>query len=304
MSRRKSVSKQKIVLYGVTGMLGTRFFQLPPQQFKIIAPPHSHLDLTDRKKVLEHLSDIRPDRIVYAAGITKVDYAQNHPKESFLLNHEIPAFIAERSANMKIPLTYISTDAVFNGQSTKSYKENDKTDPLSVYGKSKLKGENAVLSSSSGNTVVRTIMIYSSNFSSKKDFARTALESLKNNLPFEGIVDQFVNPTFVDDIVKAIEALIKKEAKGIYHVAARDFTTNYGFVEKIADLFKLNKSLISKVTFDEFFKGKPAPRARYCVLSTTKFQKEFGNGIIHSIDQSLRLFKNQLQKVEPLPIDV
>lgn len=286
-------------------MLGSRIGQLLSKKFKIVAPPHSHLDLTNKKKVWQNITDVLPDQIVYAAGITKVDTAQTHPREAFRVNAKAPGIIAQKAAQLNIPFHYISTDAVFDGkQKNRPYKENDKTNPLSVYGKSKLLGEKATLTASPRNSVIRTIMIYSAFYPHKKDFARLTYETLKSKEEFLGIVDQVINPTFVDDLVCAIEAILIKKKSGIYHVAARDYTTNYGFVTKIAKAFKLDKHKIAKQSFADFMKGKKAPRARYCHLDTSKFQKEIDKNILKTIDQSINVFKRQIEKQGPSPVSL
>lgn len=296
------IIKEKILVYGITGMLGSRIRQMLSSKFNIIAPTHKQLDLTNTKKVLEHLNGVKPDQIVYAAGLTKIDDAQKYPDSADLLNFKVIAAIAKEALKLKIPVHYISTDAVFDGtQKGHLYKESDKPNPLSVYGKSKLKGERIVLSCSKNNSVIRTIMVYSSNYAYKSDFVRLAYERLKNKKKIEGIEDQTLNPTFVDDLVYAISLILKNHAKGIYHVAAKDFTTNFGFLIKLAEVFKFDKSLITKVKFKDFFKNKIAPRTQYSVLDTAKFQKSFGEDSLKTIDESLEVFKKQISTKEELP---
>lgn len=300
-----STIKQKILVYGITGMTGTRIFQLLSDKFKIFGPPHSHLDITSKKKVQQNIKDVLPDQIVYTAGMTKVDEAQQNKKLAYLLNADSAGYIAQSAASLGIPMHYISTDAVFDGiQKKRPYREIDKTNPVSVYGKSKLKGEKIVLSASIRNSVIRTIMIYSSDFPHRKDFTRFAYESLKNNNKFTAITDQIINPTFVDDLVNAISAILEKRASGIYHVAATDYLSNYDFVKKIAKLFILDSKLIIKTNFRDFFKDKPAPRTQYCWLDTGKFQKEFGKDILQKTDESLSIFKKQIEKLDDQPIDL
>lgn len=306
MSKSKTTSpeKQKILVYGITGLLGSRIKDLLSEKYKIIAPPHSHLNLRNIKEVEKNIKDTMPHQIVYAAGLTKVDYCQLHKKEAFDLNYKAVKSIAQEADIFKIPVHYISTDAVFDGKKVqKPYRENDKTNPISVYGKSKLAGEKAVLEASSKNSVIRTIMLYSSSFPHKKDFARLAYDSLKNGEKFVAIEDQVINPTLVDDLVYSIDKILEKKAKGIYHVAATTYTTNYGFAQKIAKAFGFNKNLIVKEKFNVFFKDKPAPRAKFCWLDTTKFKKEFGNNILHNLDESIEIFKKQIEKIGASPLD-
>lgn len=300
-----STIRQKILVYGITGMTGSRISQLLSDKFKIVGPPHSHLDITNKKKVQLNLRDILPDQIIYVAGMTKVDEAQQNKKLAFLLNAEVPGYIAQIAASLRIPMHYISTDAVFDGtQKKRPYIEVDKTNPLSIYGKSKLKGEKNVLSASYENSVIRTIMIYTADFPHRKDFARFAYESLKNKNQFAAITDQIINPTFVDDLVNAISHILEKRANGIYHVAATDYLSNYEFVKKIAKKFNMETKLINKISFYDFFKNKPAPRTQYCWLDTSKFQKDFGKNILKKTDESLSVFKRQIRSLDEQPIDL
>lgn len=295
----------KVIVYGVTGMTGSRIHYLLKKRFKLIVLPHTHLDLTNKKAVHEHIDEVLPNYVIYAAGLTKVDIAQNNPKLAYSLNYQAALDICRKSAKKNIPVIYISTDAVFDGGKSKNpYSEKDRTNPISVYGKSKLAGEKAVLKSSGNNVIVRSIMTYCANYPHKMDFARLAYKTLKSGERFTGITDQIINPTFLDDLVFAVAEIIENRKIGIYHVAALDYTSNYGFVEKIAKVFNFDRELIDKVTFDEFFNDKPAPRTKYCWLSTAKFQKHFRKKILHSLDEGLAIFKKQIAGIEPEPISL
>lgn len=305
VKEKNTTKRQKILVYGVTGMTGSRVSELLKNQFIIVGPPHFQLDLTNKKMVQKNIRDVQPDQILYLAGITKVDEAELDPKKTFLLNTEAVRFAAEQAAKSNIPFHFVSTDAVFNGELKKrGYKETDRTNPISVYGKSKLAGEKITLSLSKRNSVIRTIMIYSPNYPHKKDFAKFAYESLKYGKQFSGIIDQVVSPTYVDDLVYSIAAILEKRSRGIYHIASVDFTTNYQFLKKIAKVFKLNEKLITKTTFEEFFKDKPAPRQQYSRLSTEKFRKEFGEKILRTINQGIKNFKKQIIKLDDQPVDI
>ncbi len=302
---KNASERQKILVYGITGMTGARVSELLKSQFKIIGPPHFQLDLTNKKMVQKNIKDVQPDQILYLAGITKVDEAELNQKKTFILNAQAVRYTAEQAAKFNIPFHYVSTDAVFDGRLKKrAYRENDETNPISIYGKSKLVGEKITLSCSKINSVLRTIMIYSPNYPHKKDFAKFAYESLKYGKQFSGIIDQVISPTYVDDLVYSIAKILKKRSRGIYHVASVDFTTNYEFLRKIAKAFKLDEKLITKTTFEEFFKDKPAPRQQYSRLSTEKFRKEFGDKILHTINQGINNFKKQIMKLEDQPVDI
>lgn len=302
---KKSSSRQKILVYGISGMTGARLSELLRKKFKIVGPPHWHLDLTNKKAVENNIEDVMPDQIIYLAGITKIEDAQKNKKLAFLLNAEAVKFAAKKASKLNIPFHYISTDAVFNGEiERKSYKETDKTNPISVYGKSKLEGENITLSLSKDNSVIRTIMIYSPHFHPKKDFARFAYESLKYKKKFAGITNQIFSPTYLDDLINGISAVLENRATGIYHVASIDYISNYDFLRKIAKAFKFDEKLIEQITFEEFFKDKPAPRQQFSQLSTEKFTKKFGRNILHSVDYGINQFKKEIQKLDTQPVDI
>lgn len=287
--------KLKILVFGGSGLVGSRIRQLLGIKYKIIAPSHLQVDITNKEKTKQIIKETKPDYIIYAAGLTSVDKAENYPKIAFSLNAKVPAFIAKYAASIGIPVLYFSTDAVFDGtKSNRPYVESDKPHPLSRYGKSKLLGEQQVLYASKKNCIARIIMVYSHDFTKKKLFVQIALDALKKGEKIFGVIDQVVNPVYVDDIVAAVDLLIKSKSYGIYHLGATDYVTNYEFVKRMAKIFNLNEGLVEKISFDEFFKGKPSPRTKFCWLDTSKFRKKFGNNILHSTYEGISLFKKNL----------
>lgn len=282
----------KILLFGGSGLIGSRLIELLESEYNIVAPSHHQLDLTDRSKVEHFIQTLEPGYIIYAAGLTSVDIAEQDPKLAYLLNAQTPAFIAKKAASFDIPMLYFSTDAVFDGSKSSSpYLENENTNPLSEYGKSKLLGEQMVIDASSRNCIVRIIIAYSYTFTKRKRFVQIALETLKKEEKFAGVKDQIANPIYVDDVIDAVDLLIKSKSHGIYHLGARDYVTNFEFVKKLARHFNLNEKLVVGVSFEDFFKKREAPRTKFCWLDTSKFRKKFGNNILHSIDESIKLLK-------------
>lgn len=285
----------KILVFGGSGLVGSRISQLLGIKYKIIAPSRLQVDVTNKDKTEQIIKKSNPDYIIYAAGLTNVDKAENYPKIAFSLNAKAPALIAKYTASMDIPMLYFSTDAVFDGtKSNKPYVEEDKPQPISEYGKSKLLGEQQVLYASKKNCIARIIMVYSHDFTKKKLFVQIALDALRKKEKLFGVIDQIINPIYVDDVVEAVDLLIKSESNGIYHLGSTDYVTNYEFVKKLAKIFDLDERLVSKISFDEFFKGKLAPRTKFCWLDTSKFRKKFGNNMLHSTDEGISLFKKNL----------
>lgn len=287
-------SKLRILLFGGSGLVGSSIKQLLATKFQIIVPTRLQLDVTTKRQVEKILISLRPDYIIYSVGLTSVDQAEENPKLAYLLNNEAPTFLAEKASFLGIPLLYFSTDAVFDGTNdSHPYQEIDKPNPQSIYGKSKLLGEQNVLQNSNRNCVARIIMPYSFFPSNRENFVQIAIKALGKGEQFYGITDQIINPIYIGDLVNAIYLLITSGSSGIYHLAAKDYVTNYEFIKKIAKIFNFDEQLVKAISFEDFFKKK-APRGKFCWLDTTKFTKKFGKEILNSIDQGLKLFKESL----------
>lgn len=286
--------KDKILLFGGSGLLGSHVVSLLSSRFNIIAPSHDKVDITVKYKVQGFIEKTLPDQILFAAGLIRVDVAEKNKDLTYLLNTYSIQYIGDKALELNIPVHYLSTDAVFDGkQKEEPYTEDDKPNPVSLYGKSKLEGENITLNLSTHNSVLRLIMIYASKFDKKKDFVRMAINSLANGKKIFGIIDQVINPIFVEHAVYAIEKILHRRATGIYHLGSIDYTTNYEFIKKLAHIFTFDENLIIPITLNEFFKDNRAKRGRYCWLSIEKFRKRFGEGILHTNDESIALFKNR-----------
>ncbi|MDO8639243.1 MAG: SDR family oxidoreductase [Candidatus Daviesbacteria bacterium] len=288
----------KVLIFGGSGLVGSRIRHLLRVKYQIIAPSHLQVDVADKKAVEQIIKISKPNYIIYATGLSSVDKAEQYPKLAYSLNVQAPALIAKFAASIGVPVLYFSTDAVFDGtKSNNPYSEDEKTNPLSEYGKSKLLGEQKVIEASKRNCIARIIMVYSPEITKRKRLVQIALETLKKREKFYGVLDQVVNPIYVDDIVAAVDLLLKSSSNGIFHLGSRDYVTNYEFIKKLAKVFNLNEDLVIGISFKEFFIGK-ALRTQFCWLDTSKFRKKFGEKILHSADEGIHLFKQNLDLLE------
>lgn len=288
---------KKVLLFGGSGFVGSGIKQFLSNRYQIIAPTHAEVDVTKREHITAIIEEIHPDNIIYAVGLTSVDKVEEESKLAYLLNAHIPSFVANESFSFDIPFIYLSTDAVFDGtKSASPYKETDKTNPVSIYGKSKLLGEQMVMNISNKNCIVRLIMPYSTVSSKRKNFVEVILGAFKRSERVYGIKDQVINPIPIFDIAEALHMLIKNRANGIYHLGATDYVTNIEFIRKLARIFNYNENLIQEISFEEFFRGKKAKRTKFCWLDTLKTRKEIGNNILHTIDEGIMFFKKNLEK--------
>ncbi len=289
--------KQKVLIYGGTGLIGSRILELLSNDFEFIAPTHEEVDLSNFEAVSENIATSKPDQIVYAAGFTNVDLAEDEKDKVFLLNAEVVRVISESANNLKIPLHYLSTDYVFDGTKTDSpYTESDAPNPLSVYAKSKREGELVALGTSPKNSVLRLIMPYSATYKKKPDLVRTFLSKLRSGESFQVVSNQNINPIFVDDFVFGAAEILKRHAFGIYHLAATTYTTPFEFVKLIAKEFGFDYPRVSEANFEDFSKIRKAQRPQHSWLSTDKFRKEIHKGVLHSLEEGIQIFKGQLEK--------
>jgi len=259
---------QKILLFGGSGFLGSRIIK---NNKTIIAPNHSELDLLDIDKVFKYINDVEPNIIIYSAGISKMDFAQKNETITNKLNNNIPHKIAKRASRDGINFIYISTDAVFDGYKNKfEFSEYDKTNAKSLYGLSKQKGEDSILTFSD-NCVIRVINLF--GLGNENNFIQKMKNKLEIQEDFPGIIDQINNPLNVDIAAKSIIFSAENNLNGIYHLGALTAETNFNFLILAAKQMKLNSKYIKKIKFNEFMGDKISYRKKNSVLLTEKFNK-------------------------------
>lgn len=290
---------KKIVVFGGSGLVGSKFLQLNSQRFEIYAPTHQQLDLLDEQEVFKFLKPIDAQVVLNLVGFTNVDAAEeeigNKEGNCFKLNVLVPKNLASACVVTKKHLIHVSTDYVFEGTLTyRPYKEEDKTHPLNWYGKTKLAGEQEVLGIGTNRTIARIEMPYAAKFEKKSDFARYFYNELKSGNPIRAVKDQKITPIFVMDLVKALRLVIENPTPGIIHLASKNSTTPFEFAKKIAKFFKFDEELIRAVEFSSFNLTRKASRPQHSWMSVEKFEKIYGKGILRTVDEALMDFCTQI----------
>jgi dTDP-4-dehydrorhamnose reductase len=277
----------KIFITGANGFLGQHLaIFLATNHFNVIASgrnnsafsdfPTIHyvsLELTDSEAVMQLLQEFQPNIIIHAAAMSKPDMC-NIEREKCILNNVTATEYLVREANViGAKVIYISTDFVFGEGGPHS--ELDTPAPLNFYGESKLLAEKIVLSISEKNAVMRPVFIYGKQLEGMKP---TFLHWVKNNLQqgkkIKVVSDQFRTPTYVIDLCKGIASMIQKNVTGIYHLAGSEILSPYQMAITVADVLKLDKSLIENVTSQTF--NEPVVRAKKSGLIISKAQLELG----------------------------
>ena len=203
----------RILVTGAGGQLG-RAAQDVFTRHEIVARTHAELDVRDLEAVREAIAAARPDCVLNAAGYTAVDAAEGDEEGAFAGNAVAPRHLALATAERAISLVHLSSDYVFDGRAGRPYHEFDATNPVSVYGRSKLAGECEVRTFNPRHWIVRSAWLYSAV---GKNFALT-MRGLASRGQVRVVADQFGSPTYVPHLATAIQSLVEKAAYGTYHL--------------------------------------------------------------------------------------
>lgn len=288
----------KILVLGGSGLVGSRFIELA-EGYDIVAPTHDELDLLDLKQLDDYLLVSDAEVVINFAAFTNVDTAEEEKGSEegnvYKLNVALPEAIANHCAANSKRFIHISTDYIFDGKKQTPYVEEDEPNPVNWYGKTKMLGEEAVKASEGDWLIVRIEMPYSSHYEKKPDIARIFVKMLTEGKQINGVSDQKITPSYVDTIIWGLLKLIEARSAGIYHLASTDYTTPFGLATMIAEKFNLDKTLIKSVPIAEYNKTRTAIRPINTFLDVTKFEVEFGKGILKTVSESVDEFKRNLK---------
>ena len=284
----------KILVTGAKGQLGNELKELSVsvRDKEFIFTDIEELDITDYKKLEDFVVSNSIDTIVNCAAYTAVDRAESEVELAYKINRDAVYNLSRAINRTDGNLIHISTDFVFDGTKSVPYLENDKTNPISMYGKSKLEGENVALSEARNLYIIRTSWLYSTygnNF--VKTIMRLAEERKKLNVVF----DQIGTPTYARDLAETILVLmdkIKKGEKTILHFSNEGVTSWYDFAMEICELSKIVCEINPIETKDY---PAPAKRPPYSVLNKNKI-KNFLNIKIPYWKDSLKICIMKLTK--------
>lgn len=255
-------------------MLGRDLCATAPAGFELLTPSSSELDITSAESVRRAIERHAPDRVVNAAAYTQVDRAETDPVTAERVNAAGPGIIGAVCSERGIPVVHFSTDYVFAGTGTRPYRETDPAEPMNVYGRTKLAGEQALLASGAPALILRTAWLFGRE---GKSFPRTMWERARGGLATRVVDDQWGRPTSTRDLAEATWALIKAGARGIVHVSnAGPPTTWFGIAERIFERAGA-RGVLEPCGTEDF--PTPARRPRYSVLDTSRVSSLLGHGL-------------------------
>ena len=270
----------KILLFGAMGQLGTELQRTLVPYGEIAAYDIHNLDLENTNEVRETIHHMSPDMIVNASAYTAVDQAESEAQKAFTVNADIPGLFAEEASKSNTFLIHYSTDFVFDGTKGVPYLEADKTNPLGVYGKSKLAGEEAIQAGHANYLILRTSWVYSRN---RNSFVTKVLEWARKQEVVKIVSDQVSNPTWARTLADVTAQLVGKgldcliERRGLYHVAGNGHASRLDWAKKIIELDPNKQEQKVKEILPALTSDFPtaAERPLFSALDCSLFQSTF-----------------------------
>lgn len=223
----------KILLLGCNGQVGTSLQPILQKMGTLSVATRQDADFTDIASLQQCVRDALPDVIINAAAYTAVDRAESEPELAHQVNSLAPEVLAQEAERLGATLVHYSTDYVFDGSGSDPWRENDKPNPLSVYGKTKLEGEMRVLNATSRAYVLRTSWVYSAH---GHNFLKTILRAARSNDVLEVVDDQIGAPTGSELIASLTKDIINLRAEietGVYHLAASGFVSWFDYATHV-----------------------------------------------------------------------
>jgi len=274
-------SPPKLLLLGKDGQLGWELFRSLASVFEVVATGREDVDLADVGRLRACVRRIRPTIIVNAAAYTAVDKAESEPELARAVNAVAPAVLAEESSRLHIPLVHFSTDYVFDGRKSIPYTENDPPNPTSVYGETKLAGEEAVRHSNPRHLIFRLSWLYGTRGS---NFFLTMLRFAWAGRRPSVVDDQIGSPTSSRPVAEAVASVVhdvwltEPECWGTYHLSAAGRTSWYSFAREIfSEISRLEGGeQVSPLAIPTTDYPAAAIRPAFSVLSNKKAAERLG----------------------------
>lgn len=267
--------EQKILIIGAQGMLGHDV----AEAFSDYEPTcwdKDELDITDKKSVVEKLTELKPTIIINTAAYTDVDGAETEQGKEIALavNGTAVGYLSEAAQKIGALFVHYSTEYVFNGINKDGYRENDPVSPVNVYGESKALGEKLLQQNTDIFYIIRSSWLYGKAPQRGKprglNFAQTMLKLAETKKEISVVNNQFGKPTYTLDLaLKTRQIIDEKKPYGIYHIANDGVCTWYDFAKKIFEIKGINV-MVKPITSEEY--PAPTPRPKYSVLLNTELE--------------------------------
>lgn len=297
---------KKVLITGSNGLLGQKLLDLylTIEDIELIATArgenryprkegytYTSLDITNEKEVQQVIAQHAPDCIINTAAMTNVDSCETDKEGCDKLNVDAVAYLIAAANTEGAHLIHLSTDFIFDGKKG-PYKEDDEPNPLSYYGHSKLLAENMVREYCTKWSIVRTVLVYGVvNDMSRSNIVLWAKGALEKGQPINVVDDQFRTPTLAEDLANGCQLIEHKQAEGIYNISGKDQMSILELVQRVANYFDLDASVLRVVSSESL--NQPAKRPPLTGFDLTKSRKVLGYEP-HSFEQGIGVLMEQL----------
>ncbi len=300
----------KILVTGSNGLLGQKLTDLCRQQIdvELIATArgedrypeknkyvYESLDISNHEEIKNVLAKHKPEVVINTAAMTNVDACESDREGCDKLNIEAVNFLVEECNNFKIHLIHISTDFIFDGTHG-PVLENEIPNPISYYGLSKLKGEEAVINKCNSWTILRTVLVYGVvSDMSRSNIVLWAKNNLEQGKNIHVVSDQFRTPTLAEDLALGCLLAAQKKSNGIFNISGKNFMSIFDLVYRVAEFWKLDKSLIHISSSEGI--NQPAKRPPITGFILDKARNELGYEP-RSFEAGLKIVDDQLKSLK------
>jgi dTDP-4-dehydrorhamnose reductase len=251
---------------------------------------YTQLDISNRSDVKSLISSYRPDIVLNAAALTNVDFCEREREQAWKVNVTGVEHLVEVCRRINAKLIHVSTDYVFDGKFG-NYTETDRANPVNYYGKTKLAGENVIISSGIEYAILRTILVYGIGVNVKNNFALWVINNLNEGKPIRCVDDQISNPTHVHDLAMAMKKVMDRNANGLFHISGAETITRYNFALRAAEIFGYDKSLIARIKTTDLEQRAVRPMNTTFILEKAKAQLHYSP---MNITQGLMMMQQDL----------
>jgi dTDP-4-dehydrorhamnose reductase len=261
--------RMKVLIVGNLGMLGSDLMKAFTPNHEVIGVDRAEMDVTDESQCNQCIRNLRPDVVINAAALTDVDYCEYHQEEALLINGDGAGNLARAAAAAGSQFVHYSTDYVFDGLKEGAYLEEDRPNPQSVYGMSKMRGEKLVRSCCPDALILRTAWLFGFN---GKNFVRTILGAARERTHLRVVDDQKGSPSYTKDLAAYTVRMVSTKCRGIYHLTNAGSCTWYELAVHAMACAGITGVEVTPVTTADF--PRPARRPANSVLENSRLRRE------------------------------
>jgi len=292
--------KLKFLITGSSGLVGQQVVKDLSEIHEVFScynkskPEYGNavkMDLLNREMISNVLSEKNPDIVIHLGAMTAVDLCETQQDNALKINSQATEILAKECAKINSFMVYVSTDYVFDGNSG-LYEENDATNPLGFYGKSKLLGEKSVQNFSSDWCIARTSTPFGLH-PTKKSFPIWVIENLQKQKQIDVLTDQFTSPTYVPSLSRMLIEISERHLTGIIHVAGASKISRYEMASLVSDKLGLDGKLLREISINDI--KWEAQRPKDSSLNVSKAISTL-NQKPQKIDHDVNLFIDEIKK--------